>query len=39
MAKNEFKVTSVIKIIIRICKKIFEFWGETSKFLPKAELI
>ena len=35
MTKNEFKVISVFKIIIGIYKKIFEFRGKTSKFLPK----
>ena len=35
MAKNDFRVTSVFKIIIRICKKNVEFWAKTSKFLPK----
>ena len=37
MAKNEFKVTFIFKIIIRVCRKIFVFWacGKTSKFLAK----
>ena len=35
MTKNEFKVISIFKIIIRISKKFFEFCGETSKFLAK----
>ena len=39
MAKNEFKVISVFKIITRICKKIFEFCGKRYKFLPKRCLL
>ena len=35
MAKNDFRVTSIFKIIIRICMKNIEFCGKTSKFLPK----
>ena len=35
MAKNEFKVTSIFKIAIKICKKTFEFCGKISTFLPK----
>ena len=35
MAKNDFRVTSVFKIIIRICIKNVEFCRKTSKFLPK----
>ena len=35
MAKNDFRVTSIFKIIIRICMKNVEFCGKTSKFLPK----
>ena len=35
MAKNDFGVTSVFKIIIRICMKNIEFCRKTSKFLPK----
>ena len=38
MAKNEFKVTSIFKIIIRIDKKIFYFCRKTSKFLSKRYL-
>ena len=34
MAKNEFKVTSSFKIIIKICKKTIQFCGKTFKFLP-----
>ena len=30
-----FKVISIFKIIIRVCKNIFELCGKTSKFLPK----
>ena len=39
MAKNGFRVTSIFKIIIRICMKNLEFRGKTSKFLPKRCLI
>ena len=39
MSKNELKVISIFKIIIRICQKVFEFCGETSKFLPKGNSI
>ena len=35
MAKNNFRVTSVFKIIIRICMKNVEFCRDTSKFLPE----
>ena len=35
MSKNDFRVTSIFKIIIRICKKNVEFCGKTSKSLPK----
>ena len=35
MAKNDFRVTSIFKIIIRICMKNVEFCGKTTKFLPK----
>ena len=35
MAKNDFRVTSIFKIIIRICMKNVAFCGKTSKFLPK----
>ena len=35
MAKNEFRVTSIFKIIIRIYMKNVEFCRKTSKFLPK----
>ena len=35
MAKNDFRVTSIFKIIIRICIKNVEFCRKTSKFLPK----
>ena len=36
MAKNYFIVTSIFKIIIRICMKNVEICGKTSKFLPKS---
>ena len=35
MAKNDFKVTSIFKIIVRICMKNVEFFRKTSKFLSK----
>ena len=35
MAKNDFRVTSTFKIILRICVKNIEFCGKISKFLPK----
>ena len=35
MAKNDFRVASIFKIIIRICMKNVEFCRKTSKFLPK----
>ena len=35
MAKNDFRVTSVFKIIISICMKNIDFCGKTSKFLSK----
>ena len=39
MAKNDFRVTSIFKIIIRICMKNVEFCRKTSKFLPKRCLL
>ena len=35
MAKNDFRVTSIFKITIRICMKNVEFCKRTSKSLPK----
>ena len=35
MAKNDFRVTSIFKFIVRICTKNLEFCGKTSKFLAK----
>ena len=35
MAKNNFRVTTIFKFIIRIYMKNVEFRGKTSKFLPK----
>ena len=35
MAKNDFRVTSIFKIIVRTCTKNLEFCGKTSKFLAK----
>ena len=35
MAKNDFRVTSVFKIIISICMKNIDFCGKTSKVLSK----
>ena len=31
MDKNGFRVTSILKIIIKICKKNVEFYAKTSK--------
>ena len=39
MAKNDFRMTSTFKIIIRICMKNVEFCRKTSKFLPKRCLL
>ena len=39
MAKNDFTVTSIFKIIIRICMKNVELCKKTSKFLPKRLLL
>ena len=39
MAKNDFRVTSIFKIIIRICMKNVEFCRKTSKFLSKRCLL
>ena len=38
MAKSDFRVTSIFKIIIRICIKNVEFYRKTSTFLPKRSL-
>ena len=35
MSENDFRVTSIFRIIIRICKRNVEFCGKTSKSLPK----
>ena len=35
MVKNEFKVTSIFKIIVRICKKNFGFCGKKPNFYPE----
>ena len=35
MANNGFRLTSIFKIIIRICVKNVKFCEKTSKFLPK----
>ena len=35
MVKNDFRVPSIFKIIIRICMKNVEFCGKASTFLPK----
>ena len=35
MVKNDFRVTSVFKIAIRICMKNVEFCWKKSKFLSK----
>ena len=39
MVKNDFRVTPVFKIIIRICMKNVEFCRKASKFLPKRCLL
>ena len=39
MAKNDYRVTSIFKLIIRNCMKLFEFCGKTSTFLPKSRLL
>ena len=39
MAKNDLRVTSIFKIIIRICMKNVEFCRKTFKFLPKRCLL
>ena len=36
MAKNDFRVTSIFKIMIRICTKNVEFSRKTSNFLFKS---
>ena len=35
IAKNDFRVTFIFKIIFRICMRNVEFCGKTSKFLSK----
>ena len=35
MSENDFRVTSIFRIIIRIYKRNVEFCGKTSKYLPK----
>ena len=35
MAKNDFRVTSIFKVIIKICIKKVAFCRKTSKFLLK----
>ena len=35
MAKNDFRVTSIFKIIIRICMKNVEFCRKNLSFYPK----
>ena len=39
MTKNDFRVTSIFKFIIRICMKNVEFCRKTSKFLRKRCLL
>ena len=39
MANNDFRATSIFKIIIRICMKNVEFCRKTFKFLPKRCLL
>ena len=38
MTKNDIRVISIFKIIIRFCKKNLELCGKTSTFLPKRYL-
>ena len=38
MAKNDFTVTSIFKIIIRICKKIFELFAKHPNFYQKESI-
>ena len=33
---NDFRVISVFKVIIRVCKQMFDFCGKPSKFLTKS---
>ena len=35
MTKNDFRVTSIFKVIVTICMKNVEFCGKTSKFFSK----
>ena len=35
MSENDFRVTSIFRIIITIYKRNVEFCGKTSKYLPK----
>ena len=35
MAKSDFRLTSVFKIVLKICKKNVEFRGKTCTFSPK----
>ena len=39
MAKGDFRLTSVYKIVLKTCKKNVEFRGKTCTFLPKTSLI
>ena len=35
MAKDDFRVTSIFEVIIKICMRNVVFCRKTSKFLPK----
>ena len=39
MVKNDFRGTSIFKVIIRVCMKNVELCGKKSKFLPKRYLL
>ena len=36
MVKNDFRVTSIFEVIIRVCMKHVEFCRTTSTSLPKS---
>ena len=39
MVKNDFRVTSIVKIVLGFVRKCFEFLGKAFKFLPKRCLL
>ena len=39
MVKNDFRVTSIVKIVLGFVRKFFEFLGKASKFLTKRCLL